>query len=239
MEDEADATGGHAIINTNGLAAAAEHIADSDSSFYTLTYSPQDVKLDNRWHNVKVEVDGSHYQLSYRHGYYDDGSNLKQAEGTARQRLLENGEAVPEVPHTRPIVFQVRITPFDPSSTTAQHPMIHASTSPPKKGERAYSLHYSVPMNAFPVQTSDGEDHVTVGLAVFAFNKYGRPVARVTEAVTLGVSQERVDASGTSPRIGFDQEINLPEGNDFLYVGLWNTATGRLGTVQIPFVVNR
>lgn len=239
MEDEGEATGGHAIFNTNGLADAAKHLADSDSSFYTLTYSPQDVKLDNRWHNVKVVIDGGHYQLSYRHGYYDDGSNLKPAEGTERKRLLDNGEAVPEVPHTEPIVFQVGITPANPGATDTQRATLHTSTAPPKKGEHAYSLHYSVPMDAFPVKTSDGEEHVSVGLAVFAFNKYGRPIARVTGAVTLGVSQERVNASGPSPRISFDQEINLPEGNDFLYVGLWNTATGRFGAVQIPFVVKK
>jgi VWFA-related protein len=238
MEDEADATGGHAIFNTNGLADAAKHIADSDSSFYTLTYSPQDVKLDNRWHNVKVEVDGVHYQLSYRRGYFDDGSNLKQAEGSGRKRLLQNGEAVPEL-HTEPIVFQVGLTPFDPAATNVHRPLLHVGTTPPKKDERPYSLHYSVPMDAFTVQTADGEDHVSLGLAVFAFNKFGRPVARVTEAVTLGVSEERVAASGTSPHIGFDQDINLPDGEDFLYIGVWNTQTGRVGTVQIPFAVKK
>jgi VWFA-related protein len=238
MEEEAEATGGQAIFNNNGFAEAARHIADSDSSFYTLSYSPQDVKLDNRWHKVKVEVDGGSYQLSYRRGYFDDGSNLKPAEGPGRKRLLQNGEAVPEL-HTEPIVFQVGLTPFDPAATNGYQPVLHVSTTPPKKGERPYRLHYSVPMDAFTVQTADGEDHVSLGLAVFAFNKFGRPVARITEAVTLGVSQERVAASGTSPRIGFDQEINLPNGEDFLYIGLWNTQTGRLGTVQIPFAVKK
>ena len=174
MEDEADATGGHAIFNNNGLADATKQIADSDSSFYTLTYSPQEVKLDNRWHNVKVEVDGVHYQLSYRRGYFDDGSNLKQAEGPGRKRLLKNGEAAPAL-HTEPIVFQVGLTPFDPAATKGHQPVLQVSTTPPRKGERAYRLHYSVPMDAFTVQTANGEDHVSLGLAVFAFNKFGRP----------------------------------------------------------------
>lgn len=239
MEDEADATGGQAIFNTNGLAAAARHIADSDASFYTLTYSPQDVKLDNRWHKVKVEVDGGHNELSYRRGYFDDGSNLKQAEDSPeRKRLLRNGEATVDL-HTQPIIFQVSITSADPAATSAQRPMLHVNTSPPKRGERAYSLHYSVPMDAFQVQTVDGQDKMTLGLAVFAFNQLGRPVARETETVTLGISQERVNASGPSPRINFQQEINLPDGEDFLYIGVWNTETGRVGTLQIPFAVKK
>lgn len=240
LEDEADATGGHAVFNANDLAAATKHIADSDSSFYTLTYSPKDVKFDNSWHKVKVMLDGAHYVLSYRHGYYDDGSNMKQPEaGTPRKRLLENGESVSEVPLAAPIVFKVSITPVDPAAQEAQHPMLHASAAPPKKGERAYMLHYAVPMDAFTMQSSEGNDHVSLGLAVFAFNKFGRPVTRVNETVTLGVKQELVAASGPSPRISFDQEINLPDGQDFLYIGVWNNATGRLGTVQIPFVVDK
>ena len=238
LEDEADATGGHAIFNNNGLADATKHIADTDSSYYTLTYSPPDVKLDNKWHSVKVEVDGSHYQLSYRHGYFDDGSNLKQAEGKDRKRLLPNGEAVPEL-HTEPIVFQVGITPVDSAATGGHQPLLHANKTPPKKGEHAYSLHYSIPMDAFPMRTSDGRDHVSVGLAVFAFNKDGRVVTRVTEGLILGVSEDLVAASGRAPRLGFDQDINLPDGEDFLYIGLWNTATGRVGTVQIPFNVKK
>jgi VWFA-related protein len=235
MEDEANATGGHAFFNTNGIALAAKHIADSDSSFYTVTYSPQDVKLDNRWHKVKVEVDGGHYQLSYRRGYFDDGSNLKHAEGPGRNRLLQNGETVPEV-HAEPIVFQVGIKP---AATGEPHATLQASSSPPRKGERAYSLHYSVPMDAITVHTVGGRDQISLGLALLAFNQSGRPVARITEKVTLGVSRERIDASGPSPRIGFTQDINLPQGEDFLYVGVWNIETGRMGTVQIPFAVKK
>ena len=240
MQEEADATGGHAITDTNGLADAAKHIADSDSSFYTLTYSPQDVKLDNRWHKVNVQVDGGNYELFYRRGYYDDGSNLKTAEDTpGRKRLLQSGEAAAIELHTQPIVFQVGITAIDPAAKNEQHSLLDASTTAPKKGERAYSLHYRVPMDAFPVKTDGGTDHVSVGLAVFAFNKYGRPVARLAEKVTLGVSQDRLNASGPSPQLTFDQKINLPDGQDFLYLGVWNPETGRVGTVQIPFTVTK
>jgi hypothetical protein len=94
-------------------------------------------------------------------------------------------------------------------------------------------------MDALPVHAGGEQDEVSLGLAVLAFNQYGRPVARVSEEVTLRVSQETVNASGPSPQIGFDQEINLPQGEDFLYVGIWNTETGRMGTLQLPFAVKK
>lgn len=239
MEQEADSTGGHAFFNTNGLAQAAKQITDNDASFYTLTYSPDDVKLDNKWHKVKVEVDGGQYQLSYRRGYYDDGSNLKQPENNqGRKRLVENGETAPDL-HTQPIIFHVSIAPADPAAAEPQPNMLYASTAPLRKDERAYVLHYSVPLDAFPVETADAKDKVSIGLAVLAFNQYGRPVTRVAEKITLGFPQESVATSGPSPNLGFQQEINLPKGQDFLYVGVWNTHTGRIGTLQIPFNVTK
>jgi VWFA-related protein len=240
MEDEADATGGQAFFNTNGLAKAARQITDTDASFYTLTYSPQEVKLDNKWHKVKVEVEGGSYQLSYRRGYYDDGSNLKQPDNQeGRRQLLENGATTAPDLHTKPIIFQVSIAPADLAAVKSQPNMLYASTSPLRKGERAYVLHYTVPLDAFPLQTADVRDEVSVGLALLAYNQYGRPVARVTQKLTLGFPQERVIASGPSPNLGFQQEVNLPKGRDFLYVAVWNTQTGRLGTVQIPLTVGK
>lgn len=236
MEDEADATGGRAIFNDNGLAQAARHLADNGTSFYTLVYSPKDVKLDNRWHKVKVELDGNNYQLSYRRGYYDDGYNLKQRDNPDRQRLLRNGNAVPEP--RAPIAVQVTVTPADLSQPISPT-VIRSSPHPPRRGERAYSLHYSVPLDEFPQTTQGEQDQFTLGLGVLGFNQYGRSIARITDQVKLGVSKEHVESASPHARIGFDQLINLPDGDDSLYVAVWNLQSGRVGIVQIPLAVEK
>ena len=74
MNDVAQATGGHAFYDDNAFKAITEHLLGSDGSFYTLTYSPRHLHFDNKWHKVHVEVDGAAYQLSYRSGYFADGS---------------------------------------------------------------------------------------------------------------------------------------------------------------------
>jgi len=239
MEDEADATGGQAVFNNNGIADAARHIADTDASFYTLTYSPKDVKLDNKWHKIKVEVEGADYQLSYRRGYFDDGSNLKRKEDTTgRKRLLQSGDTAPEL-HQTPIVFQVSVNPLDKSVATSMQNVSRASTEPLKRGERAYELRYGVPMNDLPMQAVDNEEKFTVGVAVLAFDQYGNSIFRVSKNLTLGISQERVKAAPAGANLSFDQIINLPRGEDFLYVVVWNPETRRLGTVQIPLAVEK
>ena len=81
MNDAARATGGQAFYDNNGLKEITEHFLNTDVSFYTLTYSPQNLRFDNKWHKIRVAVEGS-YRLSYRSGYFADGS----MRGTKRSR---------------------------------------------------------------------------------------------------------------------------------------------------------
>jgi VWFA-related protein len=236
MEEEAEATGGQAVVNRNNIADEVKHLADNDASFYTLTYSPQEIKLDNKWHKINVRVDEGDYRISYRRGYFDDGSNLAHSKEPARKRLLQDGAVVAEVRMT-PIALQVRATPMEQVADLSPAVVIHSSTAPTKKGERSYDLHYSVPLEAFPKQAVGTQNQLSLGLGVFAFDQHGRSISRIADKVTLSVSQEHIDSAPPDARIGFDQQINLPNGEDFLYVAVWDPETGRAGTLQIPLAV--
>ena len=74
MNETARATGGQAFYNNNGLTEITGHVLNSDGSFYTLTYSPHDLHFDNKWHKVRMTLNEEGYQLSYRRGYFADGS---------------------------------------------------------------------------------------------------------------------------------------------------------------------
>ncbi len=72
MMQTAEATGGEAVVNRNSLALAAAHILSTDSSSYTLTYSPQNFHYDGKWHNIRITARNRDYHLSYRRGYFAD-----------------------------------------------------------------------------------------------------------------------------------------------------------------------
>ena len=55
MSDIAAATGGRAYYNNNGLSQIASEIVSDDASYYTLTYSPDNLHLDKKWHKLKVK----------------------------------------------------------------------------------------------------------------------------------------------------------------------------------------
>src|SRR5262249_26321016 len=59
LEQVADGTGGEAFFNRNDLDQISNEVLRADNSFYTLVFSPKDFHFDNKWHKIKVNVDGS------------------------------------------------------------------------------------------------------------------------------------------------------------------------------------
>ncbi|MGA7314349.1 MAG: VWA domain-containing protein [Silvibacterium sp.] len=238
MNEAAKATGGQAFYDNNGLMEMTSHILSSDGSFYTLTYSPHDLHLDNKWHQVRVTLNEEGYQLSYRRGYFADGSRggAEQPEKTrARTRLLPNGEKV-ELPELRsmPIIFQARVMPAsDPVVVPVPKLAGTIQAPPPKKGSVPYSIRYSLPADVLTQQTIDGKHEVIFGVGVIALNRDGRAIETHASQVTMRLNDDgvRVNPGG---QLAFDQRLNLKKDDEYLYLALWDMTSGRLGTLQVP-----
>jgi hypothetical protein len=242
MRQDAAATGGAASVNTNGLAQATQRILATDGNYYTLSYTPNDLKSNRKWHRVEVKLVNADYALSYRHGYFDDGSNRPQPameparEIRTRTALRAGGSKVEvQVPanQSEPIVFSVRITP----ASAVAAPL--AEDSPLKKGETRYVVEYSVPAKdvyAAYIQGNTGTDEL--GAAVFVYDRNGELVSRKALKFALGVDQQKARGLPDAKLI-FAQSVNLPEGSNYLYLGLWDMTTGRTGTVNAAVDVKK
>jgi hypothetical protein len=156
----------------------------------------------------------------------------------ARTRLLPSGEKI-ELPATRslPIIFQARVLPAsDPAVVSA--PVVSGSSPapPPKKGTVPFSIRYSLPADALTQQSIDGKSQVVFGVAAVALNREGRAVDSQAEKVKLTL---KTDAVPLKPgvQLAFDQRLNLKKGDEYLYLAVWDMASGRLGTLQIPLQV--
>lgn len=236
MAETAEATGGRAFYNNNGFREIASRIVGSSSDFYTLSYSPQQVKFDDRWHKVKVTVEGQSYQLSYRHGYFDDGSNITPPSAPGRKVLTANGETRTKFTDLAkdPIVFWTKVRPQEEASAKT---LVLASNAPPltppRKNERTYDLEYILPAADF--LQPDGR-YAVVQTGVLAVNTLGRPVASQLKTFKLGIDAEKLKEhpQGT---IRFDEQMNLPVGQEFLTVAVWDEASGRVGTMEVPVTV--
>jgi VWFA-related protein len=68
----AEATGGHAFYNTNDLTASLNEATDIGGNYYSLSYSPSNVKDDGGRRSIRVKLiqPQSGYKLSYRRFYF-------------------------------------------------------------------------------------------------------------------------------------------------------------------------
>jgi hypothetical protein len=246
MRQDAAATGGVAYVNTNGLAEAAQHILATDGDYYTLSYTPKDLKSDSKWHRVEVKLVNTHYETSYRHGYFDDGVNGPRTpwgtphptrqETRTRTALRVGGDKVEvQMPAdlSEPIVFNAHIAPA--SRAAAPQP----GDTPLKKGETRYFLDYDLPAkDVYPatIQGNAGTDEL--GAAVFVYDRNGELVLRKGLKFALGIDEQKLKESPDA-KLYFSQTVNLPPGSDFLYLGVWDMTTGRTGTVNATVDVEK
>lgn len=241
MNETAIATGGQAYYNSNGLKEIANHVFSTDGSFYTLTYTPHDFHFDNKWHKLQVKLNVNGYQLSYRRGYFADGSPggaVQPEETRARTRLLANGEKL-ELPATRsiPIIFEARVLPVsDPA--VASVPLETMIQAPPaKKGSVPYSIRYAVPVDAF-TRAGTGNPEVTFGVAAVVLNRDGRAVDSRADQVKMTLNAETIRLHPDVP-IRLDQRLNLKKDDEYLYLAVWDMTSGRLGTLQVPVQIQK
>jgi VWFA-related protein len=182
MSNVARATGGRAVYDYNGLALAAGEIVRDDGEYYTLTYSPKSFQYNNKWHKVDVTIPETNYTLSYRRGYFADGTNPAQQPPARRPRtrLLASGETAKDLPtRSMPIIFQASVhegaAPLPISSTD--------STASPGRTKKTapFTVQYSLPLDAFAIASEHGKWMVKCGAAVIAFNANGTIIAHHAE----------------------------------------------------------
>lgn len=93
-----------------------------------------------------------------------------------------------------------------------------------------------MPIDAFTVKQVDGTHQIVFGVAVIALNRDGSLVDHDAQQVTMTFKEDEFRRDPNLP-ITFDQQLNLAKGDQFLSLGVWDTASGRAGTIQIPLVV--
>lgn len=236
MAQDAEATGGHAWYNDNGLAAITQKVLDTDGDYYTLTYTPTDLHRDGKWHKVTVKASGCNgrCQLSYRRGYYDDGENDGTQGPKTRTLLRKNGSTV-EVSREqrRPLVFEATV-----SKAGAELPA-DIPAKPPRKGETAYRIEYTVPSaSVAPGNVNANTGTYEIYATILALNHYGDSVATIGEKATITADESRIH-SDPNATLTFDQQVNLPYGEDYLDILLFDEISGRLGMVTVPMAVSK
>ena len=75
-------------IDTNGIKDVLKRVTDQGMHYYTLTYTPTNTKMDNRYRKTRVELTKQKYKLSYRRGYYATDTKIGSGLASTHNPLL-------------------------------------------------------------------------------------------------------------------------------------------------------
>ena len=97
MDMLAEKTGGKAFYNQNDIGGIINKVASHSLDFYTLSYSPDDEKMDGGVRKIEVKVgDNEHYNLSYRREYF--ARNDDALPGSAKSRQEDSAQRASQDP---------------------------------------------------------------------------------------------------------------------------------------------
>ena len=112
----ADGTGGRFFHNRNDVDEAMREAGAAPAVSYLLGFSPQNLKIDGRYHALKVSLTGKQkYNVQARHGYYAPRSIADPAEATKaeiREALFSQEEI-----HDLPVELQTQFFRKDEASS--------------------------------------------------------------------------------------------------------------------------
>jgi VWFA-related protein len=253
MSQMAEATGGHAFYNTNGLTQAVATAINDGSNFYTLTYTPSKPASDGKFRKIKVQLAQSGVNLAYRHGYYADDPNQSPSPAANGQpqpsRVADSAvtSATPNPlqamrvammrgsPTPTEIIMKVAVLPSGPSTQSEDTPAPNNILSEKVHGPfRRYSVSYAIePADITFLRSPDGKIHAAFELVIFVFNPEGVLVNRLSTQLRIASPLDELKKS-VANGIQYRQEISAPaKGEYFFRIVVHDLTHDRLGAVEV------
>jgi VWFA-related protein len=186
LSDLANATGGAFFHNNNDLDAGFKQVSTTPEYFYTLGFSPQNMKLDGSYHKLKVSLKNpAKLTLQTRRGYYAP----KHAADPAEEAKQEIQDAIfsQEEMHDLPVELHTQF--FKSSDTDAKLSVLaHVDVK---------SIHY---------RKIDGRNTDELAVVSALFNQNGVFLQGTQKNVTMRWKDETLNklASGITLKTSFD-----------------------------------
>ena len=248
MQAMAEATGGRAFVDTNGLTKAVATAIDDGSNFYTLTYTPVNYSADGKLHKIKVVVDRQGVNLAYRRGYYADPPGV--APGGSRSGVPDAAVANPSgstskqtlhavmmrgAPLPTEILLKVAVAPSGPPTQTEDKVAPGNVPTDKTKGPfRRYDIDYAIsPSDISFRKTGDGKVHADLDLIVFVFNPEGTLINSVSAPIRIAANLDDMKQA-TAHGLLYNLQVSVPaKGEYFFRIAVRDLQRERYGAVEV------
>jgi VWFA-related protein len=245
MNEMADATGGKAFLNTNGLTQAVASAIESGSNFYTLSYTPTNSARDGKLRKIKIQVEKPGVNLAYRKGYYaDDPEKVSLAlKPDAATTEAETPTAMDTLklamtrgaPTPGEILIKVGVMPLTPKTQTEDKPAAGNQPSPKMQGPyRRYSVNCAIePRDLVFFHASDGKIHADFSVIIFAYNADGAVMNTQHNSAHFVGTLEDVKALFTQGIVEHAEISTAAKGEFFLRIAVHDLHRDRYGAVEV------
>ena len=82
-------------------------------------------------------------------------------------------------------------------------------------------------------QDADGQHKGALSLSILAYDRYGNIVSRKETQATLGIKPEVWEIYKKTGLL-FSTQIEIPKGQYWLRIGLYDQSSAKVGTLEIP-----
>jgi VWFA-related protein len=254
MDTLAEKTGGHAFYSSNRLSEVIDKIVSSSSNFYTLSYTPTNSNMDGGYRNISVKVAGEGYRLSYRRGYFAVDQNSSAAPKHAKGKKRDDGTAdanrvqgqaqmqapdplqpfmQPGMPQADRILYKILVQP-SPAGAGAPQKTLQPKTVAESLGARHYAVDFAIDLDDLELsKDADGVHRGSLNVSLLVFDHYGQVASEQSQLITLHSDQEMF-AVYQKAGVQLHFEIDVPKGDYWLRTGVFDHATRKVGTMEVP-----
>jgi VWFA-related protein len=239
MSNLAAATGGRALYNTNGLAAAVEKVEAIGSRYYVIAYSPKDRKYDGGLRKVEVRVSQPEVKLEYRRGYYAEDPALTARESQITYYSNPLRAAMKRgAPDSTEILFKVQVKDAATQPDPARPADRVGNQAATLKGPLVrYDFHWDVDLNRVEfTSTAKGMHQAEVDAVLDAYDLDGKILNDIYAVLPLHLTDAQYQEL-LKGGLHMKQTLDIPAGTVFLRAGVLDPATGHTGATEFPMVV--
>jgi VWFA-related protein len=213
----ADGTGGTFFHNDNGLKEGLNILAARPEYMYVLGYSPENLKFDGAYHNLKVSVRNvGNIALQFRRGYWAPNHETDPAE----QSREEIREAVFSRDEIQDIPVDLQTEFFKTSDSTAELTVVT-----------------HVDLRGLKFRKAEDRNNDTLTVVTGLFDPNGNFVSGLQKVVELRLRDQTLAAIPNS-RIALNESFKVGPGRYIVRVVVrdaeGNTMAARNGGVEIP-----
>jgi VWFA-related protein len=244
MEQIAEFTGGHAFYETNGFQQALRAAAEDGANYYTLSYSPSNVKFDGRLRKIYVQVARKGLHLSYRQNYFADGDSTLAQRATYAPQERTDAAMQRGAPIDHELLFSVHAkTVGSPVAVTPEQIKALSQFDPFEKWDsvkmQKYELDYALLKKQVTyLVTADGLHHASLEFLYAAYDADNNLLHNGTWNGGPTVLPQDLEQARTG-MYRAKQVIDIPSNTSWLRIAVRDAVDARIGSLEIPLPLRR